>query len=54
MGKYPEELVEKMRHIYKAIMKRIRTLGDTDEADVLFIHLFKTEIEQNTDYQKEQ
>lgn len=52
MEKYPEELVEKMRQIYKAIMKRIRKSGETDEADVLFIHFFKTEIEQNTNYKE--
>lgn len=52
MGKYPEELVEKMRQIYKSIMKRIRKSGETDEADVLFIHFFKTEIEQNTNYKE--
>lgn len=48
MEKYPEELCEKMREIYKAIMRRIRLLGKTDEADVLFLHLYKTEFEQNT------
>lgn len=52
MEKCPEELVEKMRQIYKAIMKRIRKSGETDEADVLFIHFFKTEIEQNTNYKE--
>lgn len=52
MEKYPEKLVEKMRQIYKAIMKRIRKSGETDEADVLFIHFFKTEIEQNTNYKE--
>lgn len=48
MEKYPEELVQKMREIYKAIIKRIRQSGKTDEVDVLFIRLFKTEFEQNT------
>ena len=48
MEKYPKELVEKMREIYKAVMRRIRKSGETDEVDVLFLHLYKTEFEQNT------
>ena len=52
MGKYPEEVVFKLREIYKAIMRRIRKSGETDEADVLFIHFYKTEIEQNTNYKE--
>lgn len=52
MEKCPEEFVIKMREIYKAIMKRIRESGKTDEVDVLFIHLYKTEIEQNTNYKE--
>ena len=47
MEKYPKELVEKMREIYKAVMRRICRSGETDEADVLFLHLYKTEFEQN-------
>lgn len=53
MEKYPEELCTKLREIYKAVMRRIKKSGETDEADVLFIHFYKTEIEQNTDYKKE-
>ena len=52
MEKYPEELCTKMREIYKAIMKRIRQSGKTDEVDVLFIRLYKTEFEQNTSYKE--
>jgi hypothetical protein len=48
MEKYSKELCTKMREIYKAVLKRIRTLGKTDEADVLFLHLYKTEFEQYT------
>lgn len=48
MEKYPEQLCEKMREIYKAVMRRIKKTGETDEVDVLFIHLYKTEFEQNT------
>jgi hypothetical protein len=48
MKKYPEQLVDKMREIYKLTMKRIRQEGKLQDTDVLFIHLFKTEIEQNT------
>lgn len=48
MCKYSKELCNKMREIYKLIIKRIRQSGKTDEADVLFLHLYKTEFEQNT------
>ena len=52
MEKYPEELCIKMREIFKALMRRIKKLGETDEVDVLFIHLYKTEFEQNTNYKE--
>lgn len=52
MEKYPEQLCEKMREIYKAIMERIRETGKTDKADVLFLHLYKTQFEQNTNYKE--
>jgi hypothetical protein len=45
MGKYPEEVVFKLREIYKLIIKRIRDEGKLEETDVLFIHLFKTEFD---------
>lgn len=45
MEKYPEELCTKMREIYKLIIKRIEGEGKLEETDVLFIHLYKTEIE---------
>ena len=48
MEKYPEELCTKMREIFKLIMKRIKDEGKLAESDVLFIHLYKTEFEQNT------
>lgn len=48
MEKYPEHLVEKMREIYKAIIRRIVDTGETEESDILFIRLYKTEFEQNT------
>ena len=48
MEKYPEELCIKMREIHKAIIKRIVDTGKTEESDMLFIHLYKTEFEQNT------
>lgn len=52
MEKYPEELCTKMREIYKAIIKRIVDTGKTEESDMLFIRLFKTEFEQNTNYKE--
>ena len=45
MEKYPNHIVDKMREIYKLIMKRIKQEGKLLETDVLYIHLFKTEIE---------
>lgn len=45
MEKYSEQLVEKMREIYKLIIKRIGDEGKLEESDVLFIHLFKTEFD---------
>lgn len=48
MGKYPEELCVKMREIFKCVLKRIVDTGKTEESDVLFLHLYKTEFEQNT------
>ena len=52
MEKYPEELCVKMREIQKAIMKRIVDTGKTEESDMLFIHLYKTEFEQTTNYKE--
>ena len=48
MEKYPEELCTKMREIYKLIIKRIMNEGKLEESDALFLHFFKTQIEQNT------
>ena len=48
MEKYPEELCTKMREIFKAVMKRIVDTGKTEESDMLFILLYKTEFAQNT------
>jgi hypothetical protein len=52
MEKYPEELCVKMREIFKTIMKRIVDTGKTEDSDMLFIRLFKTEFEQNTDFKE--
>lgn len=52
MEKYPEELCTKMREIFKTIMKRIVDTGKTEESDMLFIRLYKTEFEQNTDFKE--
>ena len=48
MEKYPEHLYKKMREVYRAILERIVDTGETEESDILFMHLFKTEFEQNT------
>lgn len=52
MEKYTEEFATKMREIFKAIMKRIVDTGKTEESDMLFIRLFKTKFEQNTNYKE--
>lgn len=46
--KDPIELYYQMREIYKAILERIVDTGETQESDILFMKLFKTEFEQNT------
>jgi hypothetical protein len=48
MEKYPNELYKKMREIYRAILQRIVDTGETEESDIMFMKLFKTEFEQNT------
>jgi hypothetical protein len=53
MEKYPEELCDKMREIFKTIIKRIVDTGKTEESDMLFIRLYKTEFEQTTNYKEQ-
>jgi hypothetical protein len=53
MEKYPEQLVNQMRDIYKSIIKRIVDTGKTEESDMLFIRLYKTEFEQTTNYKEQ-
>lgn len=52
MDKYEEPFCQKMREIFKSIIKRIVDTGKTEESDILFIHLYKTEFEQNTDFKE--
>lgn len=52
MEKYQEQLCQQMREIYKLVIKRIVDTGKTEESDMLFIHLYKTEFEQNTNYKE--
>ena len=52
MEKYKEEFFADMREIYKVIIKRIVDTGKTEESDVLFIRLYKTNFEQNTDFKE--
>lgn len=52
MEKYLEELCGEMREIYKLMMKRIREEGKLLETDVLFMRLYKTKIEQNTNFKE--
>lgn len=46
--KHTKELYYQMSEIYKAILQRIVDTGETQESDILFMHLYKTEFEQNT------
>lgn len=48
MEKYPDKIIYDMREIYKAILQRIVDTGETQESDILFMKLYKTEFEQNT------
>ena len=48
MEKYPNELYKEMREIYRASLQRIVDTGETEESDIMFMKLFKTEFEQNT------
>lgn len=52
MEKYTEEFATKMREIYKAVIRRVVDTGKTEESDMLFIRLYKTEFEQNTNYEE--
>ena len=52
MEKYSEKLCDKMREIYKSIITRMVDTGETEESDMLFIRLFKTEFGQNTNYKE--
>lgn len=47
MEKYNEQLCNKMREIYKCIIKRIVDTGKTEDSDMLFLHLYKSEFELN-------
>lgn len=44
MEKYTEQLDKQLREIYKSILKRIVKTGKTEESDMLFIHLYLTEV----------
>lgn len=50
MDKYEEHFCEKMREIFKCIIKRIVDTGKTEESDILFIALYKQNFEQNTKF----
>ena len=48
MKNYSENFLYQMREIYKSILQRIVDTGETQESDILFMKLFKTEFEQTT------
>lgn len=52
MQKYSDELYYQMREIYKEILQNIVDTGETRECDILFIKLYKTEFEQNTNFKE--
>lgn len=52
MKKEYEPLLYPMREIYKEIIERVVTTGEVEDSDILFIRLFKTEFEQNTDFKE--
>ena len=45
-----EDILYQMREIYKSILQRIVDTGETQESDILFMKLYKTEFEQNTKF----
>jgi hypothetical protein len=45
VGKYPDKIIYDMREIYKSILERIVHTGETQESDILFIKLYKSEFE---------
>lgn len=52
MQKYDEKFFYQMREVYKAILQNIVDTGETRECDILFINLYKTEFEQNTNFKE--
>lgn len=45
MEKYPDKVLYDLREIHKTILERIVHTGETQESDILFIKLYKTEFE---------
>lgn len=45
MEKYPDKIIYDMKEIYKCILERIVNTGETQESDILFIKLYKSEFE---------
>lgn len=46
MEKYSKDICVKMLEIYKSIIQRIVDTGETEESDILFINLYKTEFDK--------
>jgi hypothetical protein len=45
MEKYPDKVLIALHEIHKTILERIVHTGETQESDILFIKLYKTEFE---------
>ena len=45
MEKYPKKILLDLHEIHKTILERIVHTGETQESDVLFMKLYKTEFE---------
>lgn len=47
MEKYPANVLLALHEIHKTILERIVHTGETQESDILFIKLYRTEFEQD-------
>lgn len=45
MEKYPDKILYDLKEIHKSILERIVHTGETQESDILFMKLYKTEFE---------
>jgi hypothetical protein len=49
-----EDCKSELKQVYKSVIKRIVDTGVMLDSDVLFLHFYKTNIEQNTNLEDEE